>query len=247
MFNKHRIWVTLCILLVLSFITPMSGQALSAPPITIITPGEGSQVTAPISISAEVYPGADNLVRITLIDKNNNLLARKLLRVEPGEGDTSFHLETDLAFELPTESTTAILTVSIQDEYHRPQSLRSVILTLESEGQTSIQAQLSSEPWLILDEPAPLNTLGGGQVTISGTITPVNDNPVRLELIKDNGAIIGSKQLSVPDPGETFDFEVVLPYAFVTTTSDVRLVIRQSAEEFTTNEILDSIPIVLIP
>jgi len=248
MFNKSRIWVSLFLLLVLSFFTPKSGQALSSPSIAILTPGEGSQVTAPISISAEIQPGADNLIRITLIDEKEVLLARKLLRVTPGEDGVPIQLETDLAFEIPTESTTALLTVSTQDEYHRLQSLRSVMLTLESDGQTTVQAYISNEPWLVIDDPKPLDTRGGGQFSVSGTITPVNDNPVRLELIKYNGAVIGSTQLPVSEPGETFNFEVILPYSYITTTTDVRLVVRQPSNEFYgAYAILDSILIKLTP
>jgi hypothetical protein len=248
MFFKRRFWISLCLLVLLSMMIPQKGQALSTPSITILTPGEGSETTAPINVTVEVHPGADNLVRITLVDQKNNLLARKLLRVTPGEGNASIQLETDLAFEIPIDTTTALLTVSTQDEDHRPQSLRSVALVLESEGKTTIQAYISSEPWLSIDEPAPLVTLGGGQVMVAGKITPINDNPVRFELIKSNGAVIGSTQLMVKESGETFDFEVKLPYAFVTTSTDVRLVIRQLSNQFYGfNAILDSVPITLIP
>ncbi len=247
MLIKRRVWIGFFLLLALSLALPQTGLALTPASISILEPGEGSVVTSSIHISAEVEPGGDNLIRVTLIAIKDNLLARKLLKVNPVDNETPIHFETNLAYEIPTETTTALLTIATQDEYHRPQSLRSITLTLKTDGQASIKPQTSTDPWLVIDEPAPLETLGGGQVTVSGTITPVNDNPVRLELIKYNGAVIGSTQLLVMEPGESFDFEVVLPYAYVTTTTDIRLIIRQTAEEFASNKILDSIQISLTP
>ena len=246
--NNYRIWFTIPLLLLLSITLPKTGSALASPSISILTPGDGSIVASPISISAEFKPGVSDMIRVTLIDQKYNQLARKLLRVNSGEADTPILFTTDLAFEIPTETTPALLTIATQDSYHRPQSLRSVTLTLGTNGQTTINPQVSSDPWLIIDEPVPLDILGGGQITVSGKIIPVNENPVRFELIKENGTTIGTAQLLVENPGEPSEFEITLSYAFVTTITDVRLVVRQPSVEFYgSNAILDSILIALTP
>jgi len=247
MLIKRRLWIGFFLLLALSFALPQTGLALTPASISILEPGEGSVVSSSIHISAEVEPGGDNLIRVTLIAIKDNLLARKLLKVNPVDNETAIHFETNRFYEIPTETTTALLTIATQDNYHRPQSLRSVTLTLETDGQASIQPQTSTDPWLTITEPVPLDILGGGQFTVCGTITPVNTNPVMFELIKDNGAVIGSAQLLVVDPGKTFDFEISLSYAFVTTITDVRLIIRQASDEYPSNVILDSVPIALTP
>jgi hypothetical protein len=118
---------------------------------------------------------------------------------------------------------------------------------LAAEGQSTVQAQMSNEPWLVIEEPKPLAALEGGQITVSGTIDPVNDNPIRFDLIKPSGAVIGSIQLLVTDPGKTITFTNTLPYAFINATTDIRLVIRQLSDDFATDVILDSVPIFLSP
>ena len=247
MLINRRLWIGFFLLFALSLALPQTGLAVAPASISILEPGEGSSVTAPILISAEVEPGGDNLIRVTLIDIKDNLLARKLLKVNPIDNETPIHFETNLAYEIPTETTTALLTIATQDNYHRPQSLRSVTLTLETNGQAFIQPQTLTDPWLTITEPVPLDILGGGQFMVCGTITPVNTNSDIFELIKDNSAVIGSTQLLVPDPGKTSDFEVLLTYAFVTTITDVRLIIRQASDAYASNVILDSIPIALTP
>lgn len=186
------------------------------------------------------------MVRIALINENNFTIARQLLRIDQAEeGLTQF--ETDIFFEIPIDTTEALLTVSILDDNHRLQSLRSVTLKLATEGQSTIQAHISNEPWLVIEEPKPMETLSGGQIKVSGTIHPVNDNPIRFDLIKPSGAVIGTIQLLVTNPGEAIIFNSTLPYAFITDTTDVRLVIRQMSEEFATDVILDSVPVYLAP
>lgn len=247
MFNKHRTRIGFFLLLVLSLTLPQTGLAQSSSSIVILTPGDGSEVSAPISVTAELYPGADDLVRVTLIDQKDTLLVRQLLRVDSEDDNTPIQFTTSLAYEIPTEDTTALLTIATQDDYHRPQALRSVTLTLRTDGQAVIQSQTSDSSWLTVTEPVALDILGGGQITVRGTVTPVNTNPVRFELINDNGITIGSAQLLVLEAGETVDFDVSLSYAYVTTITDVRLVIRQTSDEFASNVILDSVPIALTP
>lgn len=236
----------LAIALMACLMPQASISASSTPFISIITPGDGSVLTSPIHLIAELNHEVGSLVRITLVNDNNLTISRQLLRIDKGEG-SSTRFETDLFFEIPTETTKALLTVSTLDDYHRLQSLRSVTLKLASEGQSTVQAHLSNEPWLVIDEPKPMETIAGGQMTVSGTINPVNDNPIRFDLIKPSGAVIGTIQLLVTNPGEIINFDNTLPYAFITDTTDIRLVIRQVSDDFATDVILDSVPIFLTP
>ncbi|MBG0784767.1 MAG: hypothetical protein H0S79_06670 [Anaerolineaceae bacterium] len=236
----------LAIALIACLLPQNSTSASSTPVIAIVSPGDGSVLTSPIHLVAELNQEVGSLVRITLVNDNHLTISRKLLRIDQGtDGSTQF--ETDLVFEIPTETTEALLTVSTLDDNHRLVSLRSVAVQLAAEGQSTVQAQMSNEPWLVIEEPKPLAALEGGQITVSGTIDPVNDNPIRLDLIKPSGAVIGSIQLLVTDPGETITFTNTLPYAFINATTDIRLVIRQLSDDFATDVILDSVPIFLSP
>jgi len=243
---KPRFWLTFFIFLSLCLLSPQSGTAQPTPDITLIEPGETSEVISPIVIRAQINPGGDSLVRITLINQANNLLSRKLLRI-PSTDDAPLQFQTDLSFEIPRESILALLTLATQDEYHRPQSLRSVVLALKSTGGATVQASKSENAWLTITQPAPKQVISGGAFLVSGRITPLNDNPVVFELMTESGSIVGTSQLDVPTPSETFDFEITLSYDFITSERDVRLIIRQRSDMFTSDAILDSMPMILMP
>lgn len=246
MLLKRRTWLILSLLLILPLIWPQASLAAPAPSMTILSPGAGSVVTSPIPISALLRPGADGLIRITLGDKADRTISRQLLRV-PVDGDVEISLETQLLYEIPYPGVEGLLTLSTQDEYHRPLAQRSVLLTLTADGETEIQPNPAGEQWLTITSPEPGETLSGGEFTIEGTVTPLTDQPVRFELITDSGGQIGSVQLWFSDPGQATPFALTISYGFISTERDVRLVIRQTMPDYTANLVLDSLPVILAP
>ena len=234
------------LLLGLAFLALPGGRAQTLEPITILAPGWHSEVIAPIEISAQVYPGEDGLIRVTLVDTNQNLLARQLLRLEaPSDGPVAF--TTLLAYELPRESTSAILTVATQDEYHRPLALRSVMLNLQSIGDERIQTLPVTAPWLEVIQPLPGALIAESPLVVEGTVIPLSEKPIVIELFTEQGGAILTKQLAVETPGEPMKFDVSLAYAPPGRVRNMRLVIRQPAEIIGENAILDSLPITLTP
>ena len=246
MLSKHRSFFILVILLSLSLALPRASSAAPAPSMTILSPGSGSALTSPIPVSALVQPGADGLIRLTLTDQANRTISRQLIRVAPA-GEEEISLETQLLFEVPYPGVEGLLTLSTQDEFHRPLAQRSVLLTLNAGGETEIQPNPVSGHWLEIHSPEPGAALSGGSFTIAGTITPATDQPVRFELITDSGGQIGSAQLAVGEPGQTVPFEITISYGFISTARDVRLVIRQTLADYSANLLLDSLPLTLAP
>ncbi len=246
MFHQRRITFVLLFIAALSLLLPGTASALPAPFMTIHTPGSGSTVTAPIPVSAMIRPGADGLIRLTLTDKADNTLARQLLRVD-ANGDTEITFDTNLAFEIPNGSMEALLTLSTQDDYHRPLALRSVLVTLSSSGKPEITTNLDETPWLEIDYPEAQDIIAGGKVTVLGSVTPVTHKPIIFELITDSGGVIGTAQLAVKGAGEQFDFELPLTYNYISSVRDVRLVVRQTMDGYATDVILDSLPLALAP
>jgi hypothetical protein len=238
----HFLAISLMILLV-GFL-PV--KALTTADIMIYTPGPLSILSSPIDISASITSGADNLVRISLIDQSRKLLARKLIRLDP-EQIAASQLSTQLVFEIPTERTEALLTLATQDAYYRPLSLRAIPLALNSMDEDVVEAQSFNEPWLVIETPQPISTHRGGMLTVNGKITPITTKPVIFELITDSGGLIGSKQLVASTAGEEVSFKITMTYGFINTTRDVRLVIRQTIDPFGVDVALDSIPIFLAP
>lgn len=203
-------------------------------------------VTAPIELAAIVYPGEDGLIRVTLVDKNRDLLARQLLRVNVIE-QGAVQFSTRLAFEIPNETTSAILTVETQDHFHRTIALRSVELILQSSGEGSIESHSIPDRWLTITQPEPGAIITESPLVVKGAVTPVNGRPIIFELVTERGGAVISKQLAVETPGEAVDFEVPLIFSPVTAALDMRLVIRQSADIIGVDAVLDSLPITLAP
>lgn len=232
--------------LLISMLPPQSGTSATPAMISILSPGDGSAVTSPIQLTAEIQPGGDGLVRVSLLDRQNNILARQLIQTDEND-QTPFKFSTHLAFEITTESSPVLLTLGLQDEYHRPLSLRSVLLTLQSNGAAAITETNRNTSWLEIDQPLAHESLSGGNFRVEGRVTPLTQKPVIFELITDTGGVIGSSQLAVEIQGEPVDFSIPLSYSFINTERNVRLVVRQTTDPYGMNVILDSLPITLSP
>lgn len=234
-------------ILALSLQPPQMGSALPSPSITELSPGEGSIVTSPIHVNARIQPGQDDLVRVTLLNRDNTVIARQLIKLNAPHDGRQIPFSTTLAFEIPNEHTQALLTLETQDRYHRPNSLRGVLLTLASNGEAVIQGQPAPSTWLTITSPKEGDSFKGGRFTVEGIITPPTANPVNFELITDSGGVIGTSQLAVDEPGITFQFNISVAYSFITSRRDVRLIVRQTVDPYGSNIVLDSLPISLSP
>ncbi len=246
MLRFRHLLLLLPLLVGLAFLALTGGQAQTVEPITILTPGGNSDVTAPIEVSVQLYPGEDGLVRVTLVDTNQNLLARQLLRLSDNS-DSLVAFTTYLNFEIPRENVNALLTVATQDEVHRPLALRSVMLNLQSSGAESMQPQPATGHWLEVTQPLPGVVVAESPLVVEGTVTPLNGKPIVIELLTEQGGAILTKQLAVETPGEPMAFAVSLAYVPPGRVRNMRLVIRQPAEIIGENAILDSLPITLAP
>lgn len=239
--------VIFTLFLTLSFLPPGAGIAKNAPPITLLTPGKGSRLLSPIPVSAEILSEPSSLVRIELLDKAGRSIARQLLRLEGLSEDQPTPFRAELPFEIPSGEEEALLTLSLLDPFHRPIALRSAHVSLLSGGDAQINPNQETKFWVTLTQPKPMGLLTGGKVDVAGAVTPLTDNPILLELIADDGRVIGSAQVRVQSPGQTFDFETELFYYYIQTFTDARLVVRQSDNAYNTTVILDSILIGVAP
>lgn len=242
---RRKIFLLL-FLLGLGLLAPPSGRAQPLPAIQILTLGEDSRVMAPIYLAAVVQPGEDGLVRVALVDRQNDLLSRQVLRLNSPD-QASVEFTTSLDFEFPGENIPAILTVSTQDHANRPVALRSVVLILLSSGEEMITSTSAADSWLTVSSPEPGAVIIEPPIRVVGTVTPINTNPVIIELITERGGAIISRQLAVKTAGEPMDFEVSLNFSPVTIVRDMRLVIRQPSDFVGVDAILDSLPVRIIP
>ena len=245
MTHKHLARVIFTLFLGLALLPPGTGTAENAPRIVWLTPGGGSRVVSPIQVSAEIQPEPDGLVRIELLDRQGQTISRQLLRLDADHNETLQAFTAALPFEIPGDEEGALLTLALLDAYYQPLALRSAEITLHSDGDTQITPS-SQPPWLTITAPIPMETVSGGNLVVEGTITPITQKPIIFELTTEKGAVIGSKQLAVEEPGNAQSFKIPLTYT-TTITRTVRLVIRQTIDPYSANVILDSLPVILNP
>lgn len=246
MANRFRTQTILMLLVSLSLVIPQESYASHQPIIRIITPSEGSMVSAPIEIIADLDLNEGDFVRITLMDTTQTLYVRKLHEPFPNN-HSLYAYQTSLNFEIPTERKEALLSLEIKDHLNRFRSIRSVNLILHSEGKTEIKAQTSKKSWLIITEPLVEEKIEGGKVMVKGQVTPQAAVSIFFELITESGRVISTAQLAVNKQSESFSFETTIPYTISDIQENVLLTIRQTSPQFGTNIILDSIPITLLP
>jgi hypothetical protein len=240
-------WLLLGILLITTLLTSRQDLAQPIKAVSILNPGDGSVVTSPIQLSVELQPGSDTFIRIELFNGSNVIIARQLqpILIDPEIPTT---LDFSIPFEIPKESSDALLTVAKFDEFNRPQSLRTVFLTLSSTSPEVIQpSSRPGEDWLTIHSPSLGETISGGRFRIAGTVIPQTEDTIFFELITDSGGEIGNAFLTAGDPGKAIDFDLPIAYSYITTPRDVRPVIRQTSDEYQTTLIMDSLLLTLEP
>lgn len=246
MHHLRRSILLLWVLVGLGWILSNPGQAQPVEPIMILSPGEGSVVTAPIEVTALVQPGAENLVRVTLVDRQGDLLARQVMRLNGSQLD-AVEWTTQVAFEIPGESPPAILSVTTLDQAQRPIAVRTVGLSLLGAGVVKIEPTVSSDPWLMITQPDPGTVINTSPLVVKGQVKPINDNPLIFSLVTERGGVIVARQLTVEKPGEDIDFEISMPFTPTSEVRDMRLIIRQTSNIIGINSILDSLLITITP
>jgi hypothetical protein len=246
MVKRRALGFVLLFFLLFGLRSPLGAEAVRGDFLELINPGEGSIVTSPIEISAQVQAQPQDLIRVKLVDRSGSVISRQLFSVN-ASGDAILNFTTSLAFEIPRETTDGLLTIAVQDSNDRLVALRSVALILQSDGENLINLHSSRSDWLTIRKPQPGEKLQGGAIDVKGTVIPIIDRPVFFELITDSGGQIGWKQLAVENVGEIIEFNITVPYAYITQERDVRLVVWQTDTFYGENIILDSVPIYLSP
>jgi len=234
-------------LLILNTPPVQVSNAREATPLTILNPGEGSEVTSPIHLSAEIQSNPGGLIRIALVNREGQEISRKLLRMDTEKSISGAAFSTDLPFEIPTDQARALLTLSTLDSVYQTTALRSVEVLLNSEGGIAILNQTNPEPWLKIDNPQPSEFASGGVLILEGSVTPKGESPVIFELITAEKRVVGSAQLAVTNPNLPMPFEINLKYKFKSPSKEVRLVVRQTLYPYNTTAMLDSLLISSFP
>ncbi len=226
---------------------PTSASKLPLAQIRILRPGQLSKVTSPFFMETSVIPGANGIVRIELTGEDGRVLTRQVLGFATPHGQR-VGINPKITFEISGVSEAARLQVSVEDGYHRTIALSAVDLILLTVGQAEVNpAGDLVEPYVVVS-PKPDEKISGGTLSISGLARPVNDKPLSLDLLDNEGKILGSRQILVQgsEDGSHTPFQTTIPYRVDAPTS-ARLVIRQPAARIPGDEAISSLIVNLAP
>jgi hypothetical protein len=227
--------------------TAERSPALSSAVIQILAPGPLSRVLTPIRLRGYVIPGYRSLIRVELYREDGTLIFRELM---PFYADIFkwAYFTLDIPFETSAAAELARLQVSTDDGKGNTVALGAVHLLLQSEGFEAINPPGSLDERCILLTPLAGTTASGGSLTVAGEYRLFNVQPLIVELVTEDGAIVASQWFTVPGGanGNPMTFSADLAYSVDVPTS-ARLVVRQFDERINGNMYLYSQPVTLNP
>jgi hypothetical protein len=232
----------------ISVTTPDLTSKIVLDPIQIRSPGDGSFVVSPIPVEIVLTTNLPvKRMRLELIDEVGKLRARQVIDLsdEPPPGDL---FTIQLEFEIPGDSQSGLLVVSLDDEPLQPLAVNSTGITLKTDGAPEIPLPEWQPKAIDIQQPVDNQTISGGVLTISGLTSLDPALPLKIQIIAQNGGIVGQR-LVLPSgsSGDAFKpFATEIQYQ-ITQETPARLIVFQDAEPGGTVTHLASLPIILTP
>ena len=195
-------------------------------------PGIFSKLTSPFRVEAHILVGDDGYVHLDLMGEDNKIITARQLDYHSFINH-NFLISEMMDFNITAVSETSRLLLYTKDLSGRTISLASVDLILMNLGDSEITP--SNQYWepYIIRYPRADQTVEGGTLLVMGVARPVNNTPLIVELIDEQGKIVGSTSVSVDMPTGNLThtpFQVAVPYT-VSDTTPVRLTIRQESDQ----------------
>ncbi|GAP15574.1 hypothetical protein LARV_03365 [Longilinea arvoryzae] len=193
-------------------------------------PGLFSKVKSPLTINASAMTGADGMVWVELIGEDGRDLFQTRLNFSAYTG-RSISIAPEITFELQAPAELARLVISTRDQFNRISALTSTDLILIQMGDDQIFQSGYSRAAYIVRAPLEGQVISGGVLQVTALVRPVNENPLILELVDEQGNVVGSTSLDLVFPTGDLShtpFDVAIPYT-VSQQTDARLVLRQES------------------
>jgi hypothetical protein len=207
-----------------------------------------SRVISPISAEVYAIPGDDGMVRVELIGEDGRVISSEDYDFRNYHG-RSIAFYPEIPYVIQSMAETGRLQVSTRDRRGRVVSLMSVELVLLSVGRAEIFAPLVTQEPYIVRFPEEGQSISGGSLLISGLARPVNDSPIQVECIAEDGRVMAAGTLIVAQPSgdqSHTPFLLEVPYV-VDGPTPVRLTFRQAGSRIPGIVALSSMLIVLGP
>ncbi len=229
-------------------ITPPSIEPVSQAIIQFHSPGPLSKVTSPFTVYAYLKPGKGGQVEITLYGEDWRVLVRQIKPLPYTNRQGFATLYVSIPFEIPGTAEAAWLSLAVMDEFGRTTAVNSVPLILLSIGQSDIILPADNLSPIVIQQPLPLTLIQGRSVIASGLARLGGDTYLMLELITQDGRIVGKRVTDVqPVEGSGMgSFTVDLPYEVAEVTPAL-LVVWQGKGSIANVIYLSSVEVLLSP
>lgn len=207
--------------------TPLPPYAL----LRVARPGRYSKLVSPIRTEIFAMPGEDGLIQIDLIGEDSRFITRQVLEY-PNYLGRNIGIAPQVEFEIPAVAETARLVVSTNDKFGRKIAISSLELVLLTIGENEINLPVYQMEPFIIREPKRDGIFTGGMARIVGLARPVNDSPLIVQLIAEDGRVVSQRQFTVEPPSGDLShtpFTIDLPYQ-VSENTPVRVTIRQESD-----------------
>lgn len=199
----------------------------------ISRPGPYSRVSSPFRMEAVIKPGADGLVHLEITGEDGRTIHREDMDFRAMR-DRTLSIAPEVSFGILAAAETARLSLWTVDEYERTSYLTSVELVLMKIGDDDVFPPASLQERYVIRSPKDGDYIQGGVVHVTGLANLVNENPLLVELLDEDGSVISQTEVTVSLPyGDLshIPFTVSLPYEIEEDEEPVnaRLVFRQES------------------
>lgn len=232
------------------FTPPTLAADTALPPaeIKIYRPGDLSRVVSPFSVVTNLPPGQNGQVQLELVGEDGRTLANIVQYVIPLSNQSTANLVVDVRFEIPGIAEAGRLQFTLRDNNGRVRAISSVNLVLLSEGLTELKGYGDLRQNIVIQQPLEGSRIEGGTVLVSGAARTGDDKSLVVELLDNDGKIVGSGLAALDQPLERnfYTYSGEIDYK-VTEETPVRMVVRARGARIPGTAFLNSVELILAP
>lgn len=210
--------------------TPSPTPRLPMSVLRIYKPGAYSRLASPFTIEGAVVTGPGGKIYLELIGEDGRMISQDVLRFGMADG-LRFGIAPEVKFEIGAVAEAARLQMRTENTRGQTIALSSVNVILLSLGEPELTGTSPAYEPFVIQSPRTDTEVSGGVLLIQGSVRPVNESPVLVELRTEDGALLGSTQFDAEMATETTNtpFEIAVPYA-VQDLTHALLIFKQTGD-----------------
>ncbi len=227
--------------------TPPPADGGEPEEILILSPGPGSRLVSPVTVSGVADSTFEQtlVVRLVTADGDELALVPTIIQAELGQGGP---FEAQVSFEVAGETQGFIQVYSASARDGGITHLSSVGVTLAESGLVDLRPAGTHRERIHIQSPLLAEAISGGMVRVEGVALPSFEGTLIIEVLDEDGDVIGSLPIIVdaPDIGQFGTFQADVPYTLAA-AGPGRIVVRDPSPAFPGDVHLASVEVQLAP